>query len=183
MTVQVREAAEADRPAVAAINQAAFGAEEGPVIVGLMDELLADPTAEPRLCLVATVAEQVVGYILFTSARLEPAQPEVAASLLAPMAVHPDHQNQGIGGRLIQEGLARLQAAGVDLVFVLGHVGFYPKFGFTPAGAEGFEAMYPIPPENADAWMVQALHREGTGRAHGRVVAADALDDPAYWIE
>ena len=43
------------------------------------------------------------------------------------------------------EGLKQLAESGVDLVFVLGHPGYYPKFGFRPAGALGFEAPYPIP--------------------------------------
>ena len=103
--------------------------------------------------------------------------------MLAPLAVHPDVQARGIGGRLVVEGLGRLKRAGVGLVFVLGHPGYYPRFGFIEAGANGFSAPYPIPPENAAAWMVQALRPGLLGAVPGRVVCADALDKPEYWRE
>ena len=45
--------------------------------------------------------------------------------------------------------------SGVELVFVLGHPDYYPRHGFKPAGALGFEAPYPIPDKNVNAWMVQ----------------------------
>ncbi|NIP71638.1 MAG: N-acetyltransferase, partial [Gammaproteobacteria bacterium] len=79
------------------------------------------------------------------------------SAILAPLAVHPDHQGRGIGGSLVREGLARLKGAGVELVFVLGYPAYYAKLGLSPAGEKGFEAPHPIPPESADAWMVQAL--------------------------
>jgi putative acetyltransferase len=63
---------------------------------------------------------------------------------------------------LIREGLRKLKEIGVEMVFVLGHMKYYPQYGFTPdAGRLGFPAPYPIPPEHADAWMVQALSSDG----------------------
>ncbi|CAE7242442.1 yjhQ, partial [Symbiodinium pilosum] len=81
----------------------------------------------------------------------------VQAVILAPLAVHPDFQSKGIGGQLIREGLRTVEAKGTGLAFVLGHPGYYPKHGFKPAGALGYDAPYPIEDKNADAWMVQAL--------------------------
>ena len=49
---------------------------------------------------------------------------------LGPMAVLPDHQNRGIGSRLVEEGLVRCGALGTEAVFVLGHADYYPRFGF-----------------------------------------------------
>ena len=103
--------------------------------------------------------------------------------ILAPLAVIPDDQSKGIGGRLITEGMRRLAASGVDQVFVLEHPGYYPRFGFHPAGLHGLAASYPIPAENADAWMVQDLGSGLLGQVHGRVICADALDKPEYWVE
>jgi len=84
------------------------------------------------------------------------------------------------GGRLIIEGLKQLKAAGVELVFVLGHSGYYPKYGFCAAGVKGFEAPYPIPQENSGAWMVQELHPGVIGHVSGLVICADALNDPKH---
>ncbi len=57
----------------------------------------------------------------------------------------PEQQATGIGAALIKQGLALLKTSGVELVFVLGHPGYYPRSGFTPAGVLGFDAPYPIP--------------------------------------
>ncbi|MFA9462443.1 GNAT family N-acetyltransferase [Thiohalorhabdus methylotrophus] len=183
MGLGVREALESDWPAIAEVILAAFGREEGPEIAGLAAELLQDPTAHPSLALVATANGRAVGYLLFTSTRIKDAQQAAPSAILAPLAVHPDYQGQGLGGRLIEEGLGQLRASGVDLVFVLGHPGYYSKFGFSPAGARGFEAPYRIPPENADAWMVQELRPGAMGRISGQVVCADALNAPEHWQE
>ena len=50
------------------------------------------------------------------------------------LAIVPDAQKQGIGGKLIEQGLEFLSKSRVDLVFVLGHPEFYPRYGFKPAG-------------------------------------------------
>ena len=68
-------------------------------------------------------------------------------------------------------------------MFVLGHPGYYPRFGFRPAGALGLAAPYPIPPQHADAWMVQELKAGTIGAVEGRVVCAKALDKREYWVE
>ena len=57
---------------------------------------------------------------------------------LAPLAVLPDHQNHGIGSRLARAGLEACRRLGRDVVFVLGHEDYYPRFGFEPAARHGF---------------------------------------------
>eukprot|EP00439_Symbiodinium_sp_Y106_P043521 s2269_g5.t1 len=141
----------------------------------------ADSTAEPTTSLVAAIEGRVVGHILFSTARLEPEQ-EVKAAILAPLAVLPEVQSKGIGGQLIRAGLQALEAEGTALVFVLGHPTYYPKHGFKPAGALGFEATYPIEEKNADAWMVQAL-AGASPSARGRVQCCAALDRKELWAE
>lgn len=183
MSLQIRTALESDQPAITKIVNAAFGDAEGSVITELILNLLNDSTAYPLLSLVATLDEQVVGHILFTKAQIESTQRPVKASILAPLAVHPDHQKQGIGGRLIREGLQQLQAQGIELVFVLGHMSYYPRHGFTPAGIQGFAATYPIPDEVADAWMVQELQSGVIGTVQGQVICADAMNERKYWVE
>ena len=148
----------------------------------LTRNLLADPTAKPILSLLAYVANQPAGHILFTKMNI-PDAPNVRVSLLAPLAVVPKFQRQGIGGALIKKGLERLSKQDIDLVFVLGHPTYYPRYGFTPAGKLGFEAPYPIPEKDANAWMVQALKPNIIGFVSGKVLCSNALNKPEYWRE
>ena len=66
---------------------------------------------------------------------------------LAPMAVSPECKRQGIGSRLVQEGLRECQQVGCDVVVVLGHPEYYPRFGFIPASQKGLRCEYPVPDE------------------------------------
>jgi putative acetyltransferase len=171
--------ASTDLSAVLEVERLAFGPEQAPEIVALVAALLHDPTAAPRLSLLAYRDDRPVGHVLFTHARISPAEEAPSAAILAPLAVIPECQSQSIGGRLIQEGLRRLRESGVDLVFVLGHPAYYPRrHGFQPAGVHGLDAPYPIFEKNADAWMVQKLRAGVLGSAKGTVIGADSLDRP-----
>lgn len=183
MNLLLRKALESDSQAISDVVIAAFGNVQGQEIADLIAELLEDPGAYPLSSLVATIKDRIVGYILFTSTQIKHSQRMVTSAILAPLAVHPEYQNQGIGGQLIKEGIEQLKAAGVELVFVLGHPDYYPKHGFSAAGVVGFDAPYPIPLENSGAWMVQELHPGIIGYVRGRVVCAEALNDPKHWRE
>jgi predicted N-acetyltransferase YhbS len=183
MSLQLRKALESDWQAISGVVIAAFGNVQGQEIADLITDLLEDPSAYPLLSLVVTTNDRVVGYILFTSARIKHSQRMVSSTILAPLAVHPEYQNHGIGGQLIKEGLKQLKATGIELVFVLGHPGYYPKYGFSAAGIKGFDAPYPIPPENSGAWMVQELHQGTLECVSGQVICAEALNDPKHWRE
>jgi len=181
--VNIREATALDLNAVLDVETRAFGDEQGPEIADLVAALLSDPTAEPVLSLLAEEDGRAVGHILFTRSDIRGCRNAVSAAILAPLAIVPEMQGQGIGGRLIAEGLQRLAASGVDLVFVLGYPEYYPRHGFRPAGDQGFEAPYPIPAVHAAAWMVQALHPGVIDSASGTVTCADALNRPEHWRE
>ena len=181
MKLQVRKALESDKQAISDVVIAAFGEVQGQEIADLIADLLADSSSQTLLSLVVTTDDNVVGHILFTNARIKHCQRMVSSVILAPLSVHPEYQNQGIGGQLIKQGLKQLKAMGVELVFVLGHPGYYPKYGFSAAGIKGFDAPYPISPENSGAWMVQELHPGVVGHVSGLVMCADALNDPKHW--
>jgi len=172
----IRKALHSDLDNVLSVERAAFGSEEEANLVG---ELVVDSSAKPMVSLLAFQENRAVGHILFTKARLEP-KSTLSISILAPLAVVPNAQNQGIGGKLINSGLQALSKSGVDLVFVLGHPTYYPRYGFKPANNLGFEAPYPV---HAEAWMVRALRSGATGTFRGKVICADKLDDSKYWCE
>ncbi len=176
----IKQSTDADLQEVLQVERDAFGYDKE---AELVRDLLADPSARPLISLLAFEGGQAVGHVLFTAARLEGADPQPAIALLAPLAVLPDFQNQGVGGKLIDHGLDLLREGGVELVFVLGHPGYYPRHGFQPAGVHGLDAPYPIPPEHAGAWMVQELRPGVIGTVRGTLRCADALDQPQHWRE
>ncbi|MFO8192955.1 MAG: N-acetyltransferase [Bacillota bacterium] len=178
--MEIRESTEADFKGLLAVGRQAFGDEEGPEIVELVQWLMVDTTAEPRLSMVAVKGRRIVGHILFTRAKIK-ANEQIKTACLAPLAVAVDYQNRGIGRRLVEEGLRLLKERGVELVFVLGHPTYYPRCGFKPAGPFGFATPYPIAEKDADAWMVCELQPGLLGVVKGRVLFADTLHNPKYW--
>jgi putative acetyltransferase len=178
-TLNIRETTPADLNDIIRVEKAAFKRDKE---ADLTVALLGDPSAEPRLSLIATIDDLPVGHILFTKGTLTN-HPNLAVSFLAPLAVVPDFQSHGIGKSLIKKGLEILAKSGVDLVFVGGHPSYYPKSGFSPASKLGFDPTYPFPVEVVDAWMVRALKPNLIGKVSGRVICCDVLNKPELWKE
>lgn len=181
--MNIRKSTKSERAEIEKVHVQAFGKDKGTVIAELVHQLFDDQSAYPLLSLVAVDNKKIVGHILFTKAIINQTIEPVSAQILAPLAVIPDAQNMGIGGQLIKEGLAQLKETGTELVFVLGHPEYYPRSGFVPAGALGFEAPYQIPEEDAGAWMVQELCSGVIGRVHGKVQCSEVLNQPQHWRE
>ena len=173
----IRETTDADINDILMIERLAFKRD---VEVNFTRDLLVDPSAKPLLSLLAFVEGKPVGHILFSKAHVENT-PHLKASFLAPLAVIPEFQKRGIGGNLIKEGLQLQTQSGIDLVFLLGHPTYYPKFGFISAAKAGFETTYPIPPEHFEAWMVKVLRPNIIGTISGRVLGCDVMNRPQNW--
>jgi putative acetyltransferase len=142
----VRREEERDFAEVYKVNSLAF---EGNDEAKLVERLRKIPSC---ISLVAENDGRVVGHIAFSPVTLN--AETVPFMGLAPMSVLPDVQNQGIGTRLVNQGLAECVETGVKAVFVLGHPTYYPRFGFEIAKHKGFSCEYPSPDE---AFMVLEL--------------------------
>lgn len=132
MDIVIRPEAPADADRIRAIHTAAYETDAEAVLVdGLRRE------ADPYLGLVAEVDGEVAAHIAFTPVTIgdTPAGPGTLG--LAPLSVHPDHQDKGLGTRLAEAGLAAAAAAGCRVVVALGHPEYYARFGFGPAVEEG----------------------------------------------
>lgn len=130
--MRIREARVDDRPAIEALVRAAFEQEEE---VELVRWIWASDAYLPELELVAEEDGAIVGHVLHSLGDLEGTR--VAG--LAPLAVTPARQCEGIGGALLEEAIARADAAGYPLIALLGHPTYYPRFGFEPGVALGIE--------------------------------------------
>jgi putative acetyltransferase len=137
----VRDEHPRDRAAVRAVNLAAFDTSAE---ADLVDTLRAQ--AHPIVSLVAEVDGEVVGHILLSPVTLD-GHPELRLMGLAPMAVAPAHQRQGIGSALVRAGLERCRQLDIGAVVVLGHPSYYPRFGFAPSVRFGIRCEYEAPDE------------------------------------
>lgn len=147
MAAMIGGAKPADAGAIAALNRAAFGGEDE---VGIVERLRGD-----GLVAVELVAEQggaIIGHILLSWLPTIMDGRSVKALALAPMAVRPGLQKQGIGGRLIAAALDQARAVGAEAVIVLGHPGYYPRFGFSAALAGNLASHF-----SGDAFMALEL--------------------------
>lgn len=181
--MEIRKSTKKDREQIETIHIKAFGEGKGPEIAELVNGLFDDPTAIPLLSLVAEEQGELIGHVLFSKAVLTRTVTPASVQLLAPLAVLPEAQGKGVGIKLIKAGLSELRGSGVELVFVLGHPGYYPRCGFTAAGVLGFEAPYPIPDEHAGAWMVQELEEGVIGRLTGKIQCSEVLNQQQHWRE
>jgi putative acetyltransferase len=141
LSVTVRAEKPEDVQAVREVNLLAFGQEDE---ARLVDALRGGGHA--RLSLVAEEAGQVVGHILFSDLPIVTPAGMLNALALAPMAVLPARQRQGIGSRLAREGLRACAEAGHRIVVVVGHPDFYPRFGISARLAERLKAPFSGPP-------------------------------------
>lgn len=98
----------------------------------------------PQLSLVAVYEDKVVGYVMFTKIKIGKYE-ELA---LAPLAVLPEYQKQGIGKKLIKEGHKIAKKLGYHYSIVLGSEKYYPKSGYVPASRYGIKAPFMVSNEN-----------------------------------
>lgn len=127
----IRPAGPDDHAAIRAVNLAAFPTAEE---ADLVDALRAN--GDGLVELVAVLDGAVIGHILFTSLGLAGEHDILPGAALAPMAVTPEHQDQGTGGHLIREGVEACRSSGVQAIVVLGHPTYYPRHGFSAEAAE-----------------------------------------------
>ena len=147
-----------------AIRRVLTSAFETSAEARLVDELRARNAFE--LSLVAEVDGQIVGHILFTRVSIGSEHSATRAVAIGPMGVVPQFQRKGIGSQLVLQGLEECRRSGGEVVIVLGHPGFYPRFGFSEAKPYGIRFEDEVPDE---AFMVAELRPGALSRVHGIV--------------
>lgn len=172
--LEIRPERPEDKVAIWEINRLAFGSEAEPTLV---DKIRQSAGFIPQLSLVAVRQGRIVGHILFSliEIRMDDRPDQLMPALsLAPMAVYPDFQNQGIGSALVRQGLEICRDLGHAVVVVVGHPAYYPRFGFTSARAKGLEAPFPVPDE---AFLAIELVPRSLNGVRGSVVYPPAFEE------
>jgi len=157
----------ADYLAISQINNLAFGRENEAQLIA---EIRRSNFYIPELSLVAEVDNIVVGHILFSYIELV-SEEKLQVLGLAPIAVHPQFQKQGIGSALIKAGLTKAETRGESLVIVLGDPQFYSRFGFVPSTTHEIASSFPVPDE---FFMVKPLKNYQT-KYRGKVIYPPAF--------
>jgi putative acetyltransferase len=133
------------------INAQAFGQ---PGEANLVDALRRNGKA--ILSLVADDNGRVIGHILFSPVVIDTGEKQFSGIGLAPLAVSPERQNEGIGSLLVEQGLRQCREVGYPFVVVLGHPNYYPRFGFVPASRFNVKSEYDVRDE---VFMIQELQQ------------------------
>lgn len=168
--LQVRRESNEDIEKIAAINRQAFESETEPNLIAAIRE---SEYFIPELSLVAELDGEPVGHILFSVISIREGARVWEALSLAPMAVLPSHQKHGVGSELVRQGLKECKRLGFDIVIVIGHPEYYPRFGFKPARSRGLEVAFDVPD---DAFLVIELEEGALDGVSGMVQFPPAFD-------
>jgi predicted N-acetyltransferase YhbS len=153
------------------------GEKEGVLIGKLVKDLIASTDSQDLYGFVAVDREQIIGAIFFS--RLTFKQRDIDVFILAPVAVHSDHQGKGIGKALITHGLGEMKESGVIFVITYGDPAFYSKVGFRPLSQDVVAA--PLELSQPEGWLGQSLTDGPIEAIPGPCSCVQALDNPAYW--
>lgn len=169
-----------DSQAIVSLFKSVFtkseGEAEGALVSQLARDLLEQTDDHDMDCFIAVDDHQILGSIFFS--RLVFEHP-IEAFILAPVAVHSDHQGQGIGQALINYGLAELKNRGVKVVLTYGDPGFYHRVGFHSISHETIRAPFPL--SQPDGWLGQSLSDDSIQPLSGQCACVEALRNPTYW--
>ena len=142
LDIKIRPENRDDYPSITRLNDLAFEQKtEGK----LVENLRKTQEFIPSLSLVAEIAGEIAGHILFHPIGIDTAESYRDTLALAPMSVHPEYQRTGIGSELVREGIESARDLGHRSIIVIGHPEYYPRFGFKPASNWGIKAPFDVP--------------------------------------
>jgi putative acetyltransferase len=167
MSWEIRAEKPGDVPAVREVNRLAFGREDE---ARLVDDLRSGTHA--RISLVARREDKTIGHAMFSALSIETKHSSVEALALAPVAVVPEAQGQGIGSALVQEGLRRCVGLGYSIVVVLGEPDYYSRFGFSSTLARKLRSRY-----SGEAFMALELAPRALNDVEGDVRYPPPFED------
>lgn len=152
---------------VQALLEAAFGRED--------EALLVNRLRECGAAVVTMVEEEeyeFMGHLLMSPVTINGEEGPWLG--LAPLAVHPDWQGQGIGSDLVREGLDTALEMDWKAVVVLGDPAYYQRFGFRPASEFGLHCIYEVP---AECFMAMELIPGSLATLRGEVLYHPVFDE------
>ena len=205
--MHIREATHEDRTAIHAVYASAFPESERAIVAKLAVDLLAEQVTPPVLSLVAEMGEvgeigadmgattgnsvirdSVIGHVAFSPIKIDSAPNRASSAdgaanmqgyILAPLAVSPAAQKQGVGTRLVETGIQQLKDSGATFLLVYGDPDYYGRFGFTVQEGQRYTPPYKL--QYPHGWQGLALRDRGAGDAPIKITCVPPICDPALW--
>ena len=176
--MNIRLAQESDLASIQRVIKTAFSDEENEVISSFAADLLTEIASPPIKSLYAEVDNQVIGYVSYSPIFLK-SDTNISGYILAPLAVSPAHQKQGVGSNLINSGIDMLTKDGAGILLVYGDPDYYGRFGFKEEIGRSFVPPYPL--EYPFGWTGMMLNGTAVPNKSMKFECVNALSNPELW--
>jgi len=176
--ITIRLAQETDLKSIQKVIKTAFPDEENKVIMNLAADLSNETTSPPIRSLLAEVDNHVIGYVSCSPIFLKSGS-GFSGYILAPLAVSPEHQKQGVGSGLINSGIDLLTKEGANALLVYGDPSYYERFGFNEEVGRSFVPPYPL--QYPLGWTGMMLNETALLDAAIKFECVAALSKPDLW--
>ena len=167
-----------DLDSILQVIETAFSDEENKVITNLVQELHQGTTSPSIKSLVAKVDNQVIGYVSYSPIFLK-SDSSISGYILAPLAVSPEHQKQGIGSDLIKSGIDMLAKDDAGVLLVYGDPDYYGRFGFKAEIGLSFVPPYTL--QYPFGWAGMMLNDTPVPEQPIQFDCVAALSKPELW--
>lgn len=152
------------------VNEQAFGRVSEAKLVDTLRLACTD-----HLSLVADDNGSIIGHLIFTPVVVTDGKQKTEGMGLAPMAVLPSRQRQGIGTQLVDTGLLILKEKDCPFDILLGHPEYYPRFGFQAASGCNIRTQWDGVPD--ETFMILVMDHEAMQNVSGVATFRDEFND------
>ena len=173
--MNIRKATDKDIKNIHQIYLQAFADEEAELVSGVAIELLRQSNKQNNLNFVAIEDQKIIGHIALSPVSIGSG---CAGHILAPLAVDPRFQKQGVGSQLVKHSLSILKNRQTNIVFVYGDPKYYSRFGFSVKAANNYPPPYSL--EYEQGWQA-VIFQKCRAESSQKLIFVPALQNPALW--
>jgi len=169
MQIQIRPETSEDYPTIFKLVEEAFAEMQysSHTEQFIVEKLRKTDAYIPELSLVAEQDGKIVGHIILSKIKIDNGHQQFDALILGPVSVWPNLHGQGIGSQLIKMSHKVAKALGHNIVTLLGHKDYYPRFGYQLMKDYGISLPHEAAPENC---MVIELTQGALDGVSGQVI-------------
>ena len=176
--MKIRTATRDDADAVRSVHLAAFPEGERELISEVAVDMLCETATPAVLSLVAEVDETIIGHVAFSPVT-SLGTTDHLGYILAPLAVTPTNQKQGVASQLIKSGVHHILEVGSGVLLLYGDPDFYGRFGFGAERAECYTPPYRL--QYPFGWQGMALGDFDFPSSPINISCVSSLSHPVLW--